>query len=116
MLVVVTCPKCEKKANVPDTSVGRRIRCSGCQAIFLAVDENASPSPPPPPQQRSGPPPLPQQYEPNEPADDPAASSAPEPLGPAAPPSRLGFWIAVVLVALLMVGGGIFAAVYFNKK
>lgn len=116
MLVVVTCPKCQKQSNVPDSSVGRRIRCSGCQAIFLAADDNAAPPSPPPPQRRAGPPPLPPQYEQDETFEEPAAEATPAPTRPAAPPSRFGYWLAVVLVGLLMVAGGIFAAVYFNKK
>jgi hypothetical protein len=119
MLVVVTCPKCSKQSNVPDSNVGRRIRCSGCQAIFLAADESAPPpSPPLPPRRAAGPPPLPQQYDPAESFEEPApeATPVPAPLEPAAEPRRLGFWAAVVLVGILMVACGILAAVYLNKK
>ena len=36
----------------------------------------------------------------------------PVPIGAAAPPSRLGFWIAVLVIALLVAGGGIFGLMY----
>jgi hypothetical protein len=119
MLVVVSCPKCQKQSNVPDSSIGKRIRCSGCQAIYLVPRDNAA-EPPPPPPRTAAPPPLPRQSapendEPNEPSYEPDADVAPEPAGPQAPPSRLGYWAAVGLVGLLMVAGGILAAVYLKK-
>ena len=118
-MIVVTCPECDKKINLPETSVGRRVRCSGCQAIVLVSppsDDLPAAAPPP---QRGGPPPLPRQNgrgdEPNEPIDEPPANAAPRPFRPQTPPARLGFWLAVVVVGLLIVGGGIFAAMYLKK-
>jgi hypothetical protein len=119
MLVVVSCPKCQKQSNVPDTSVGKRIRCSGCQAIYLVPRDDAAE--PPPSLRTAAPPPLPRQSapeddEPNyEPNYEPDADAAPEPPGPQAPPSRLGYWAAVIGIGLLMVACGILAAVYLNK-
>ncbi len=116
MLVVVTCPKCQKQSNVPESNIGKRVRCSGCQAIVLvsAPDADLPPVPPPPPR-RGAPPPLPQQYDAGETFEEPAAEATPAPTRAAAPPSRFGYWIAVIAVGLLMVAGGIFAAVYFKK-
>lgn len=36
----------------------------------------------------------------------------PVPLGATAPPSRIGFWIAVIVIGLLLAGGGVFALMY----
>ena len=56
-MFVVTCPKCEKKIHLPDTSRGKHIRCAGCQEIVLATTEPASDAPSAP--RRVAPPPLP---------------------------------------------------------
>jgi len=33
---VVTCPACQRKARVPAASVGKRVKCPGCDAGFIA--------------------------------------------------------------------------------
>jgi hypothetical protein len=38
-MIVVTCPKCEKKLNLPRTVLGRRVRCVACQAVILVPAE-----------------------------------------------------------------------------
>ena|SRR5262245_64279482 len=113
MLMVVSCPKCEKQSNVPETNLGRRIRCAGCQAIFLVSHESGGPPLPPPPR-KVAPPPIPR-HGPGDEPNEPIYGAAPEPLEPRAPPTRLGYWAARILIGLLMVGGGIFAAVYLKK-
>src|SRR5262245_52601268 len=115
MLVVVTCPKCEKQSNVPENQLGRRIRCAGCQAIFVVSHETDGP-PPRQPHRIVTPPPLPGLSTPtDEPNDEPATDDAPPAFGPTASPSPLGRWIVMGVIALLMIGGGIFAAMYFKK-
>jgi hypothetical protein len=117
MLVAVTCPKCQKQSNVPDSNLGRRIRCAGCQAIYQAVDDTAPPAPAAPllPQRRAAPPPLPQPYNPSEDSNDLMdAAPALQPVSPVA--ARFGHRVGIVLIALLMVACGLLAAVYLNKR
>ena len=33
---VVSCPKCQRKSRVPDTLVGKKVKCPGCAEIFTA--------------------------------------------------------------------------------
>src|SRR5688572_8801241 len=74
-MFVVTCPKCEKQLNLPDTSRGKRVRCMGCQEIVLASTEPPLPAAPPQPR-RVAPPPAP---EPPDFVDEPAADPGPVP-------------------------------------
>src|ERR1043165_1438539 len=46
-MAVVSCPECNKKLKVADTSIGKKVKCS-CGNIFVAELEEA-PAPPPPP-------------------------------------------------------------------
>jgi hypothetical protein len=59
-MFVVTCPKCEKRIHLPDTSRGKHVRCAGCQEIVLATTDPASGAMPAPPR-KAAPPPIPQQ-------------------------------------------------------
>jgi hypothetical protein len=43
MVEVVCCPKCRRKSRVPDTLIGKRVKCPGCAEIFTA----ATAAPPP---------------------------------------------------------------------
>jgi predicted Zn finger-like uncharacterized protein len=38
------CPACKKQIEVPESVLGKKVRCSGCQAVFVA---EAQPPPPP---------------------------------------------------------------------
>ena len=38
----IMCPNCDKAMKVPDTAVGKKIRCKGCEHVFVV------PEPPPP--------------------------------------------------------------------
>ncbi len=49
-MAIVSCPECEKKLKVADTSVGKKVKCS-CGAIFVA-EEGASPVAAPPPAEK----------------------------------------------------------------
>lgn len=213
-MFVVTCPKCEKRIHLPDTTRGKHVRCSGCQEIVLATTEPAANAPSAP--RRIAPPPLPESAEvENTPAGEPppavphavpglrcASCEAeavvelppdansrkpgyicamcrtmmrpagsrgnyyaamllgavilllgvglvvvtlkakqhrgqlvggggalavlgvfvagwafmqvrrPAPIGAEAPPLRLGFWVAIIVVALFLAGGGIFGLMY----
>ncbi len=33
---VVSCPKCQRKSRVPDSLVGKKVKCPGCAEIFVA--------------------------------------------------------------------------------
>lgn len=94
MPIAITCPSCKHSGRVPDTALGRRIKCPKCATPFLveadgaaplrpvpppSVGEPASPTAPEPP----APPSLHQQPLPS--AFDLPAEPAPEP--PAPPPA-----------------------------
>ena len=34
--VTVTCPECKKQLKAPPEIVGKKIRCKGCEHIFVA--------------------------------------------------------------------------------
>src|SRR5262249_2522120 len=57
---VVTCPECTKKLNVPDTAVGKKAKCPGCNAVFAgsapAPAPAAAPLPLPPEPKKAAPP------------------------------------------------------------
>lgn len=40
MSVSAECPECGSAAPVPDTMVGRKVRCKGCQAVFVVKAAN----------------------------------------------------------------------------
>ncbi len=45
---VISCPDCERKLRVPDTMLGKKVKCPGCQTIFVAnpAEEEEEPTPP----------------------------------------------------------------------
>jgi predicted Zn finger-like uncharacterized protein len=58
MPVTVTCPECGTSLRVPDTSLGKRVRCSKCKATFAAEAppedagvQDAAPERPVPPEE-----------------------------------------------------------------
>lgn len=59
-MFAVICPKCEKLLNLPDTKLGKHVRCGGCQAIVLASTEPVVSAAVPPPLRRTAQPPVPQ--------------------------------------------------------
>src|SRR5581483_3479093 len=46
MPIVITCPECRRKAKVPESALGKTVRCPGCGATFPATAEDAGPPPP----------------------------------------------------------------------
>lgn len=48
-LMVVACPECQKQLKVPDDLKGKKVRCKGCEHIFViaapATDKPAKPAP-----------------------------------------------------------------------
>ena len=50
---VVICPYCEKKARVPDSLLGKKVKCPGCGKAFQA--EPSKPAAPPPPSREEKP-------------------------------------------------------------
>lgn len=111
---VVACPDCAKKLNVPETAAGQNVQCPACRAVF-AVPPSAfaealeTPSPanrpttPSTPKPKLQPQPLPGG------AGKPgvAAAGSGSPAGAKPGPSRVGFWIVVGVIGLLL-GGAIF--------
>ena len=106
-------PEAVERARVEHRKASSVLGLPGNRAGVRAGRGLAARAPPPP--RRGAPPPLPQQYDAGETFEEPAAEATPPPTRAAAPPSRFGYWIAVIAVGLLMVAGGIFAAVYFKK-
>lgn len=41
----VACPNCRKRMKVPDTAVGKKIRCKGCEHVFAVPAAGARPLP-----------------------------------------------------------------------
>jgi hypothetical protein len=41
---VVACPKCQRKSRVPDSLVGKKVKCPGCAEIFTASVNGAAPA------------------------------------------------------------------------
>lgn len=101
MAIAITCPSCKHSGRVPDTAVGRKIRCPKCGTPFLIEADGAAPLTPPPAPSVPEPPPLPppQQQplpsafdlppEPEPPAtiEPPPPAPAPIDAPPAAPPA-----------------------------
>lgn len=83
MKVVITCDSCEKTLQVPDTALGKKVRCPACKNVFQAKARDeaeeriaAAPAPrPSPTPARPAPPPLP-----SEPADETANRDEREPI------------------------------------
>ncbi len=42
--MISQCPSCKKQIEVPEAAVGKKVRCTGCQAVFV-VEANAPPAP-----------------------------------------------------------------------
>lgn len=63
----ISCPNCDKAMKVPDTAVGKKIRCKGCEHVFTVP--------------AAGPKPLPAEFK----KAAPAKKAKPKP-APAAPP------------------------------
>ena len=35
--ITIVCPECEKKINVPSEAVGKKVRCKGCEHVFVVA-------------------------------------------------------------------------------
>jgi DNA-directed RNA polymerase subunit RPC12/RpoP len=44
-MAIVACPECAKELNVPSPLLGKRIRCTGCKAAFVAPAPSESDEP-----------------------------------------------------------------------
>jgi LSD1 subclass zinc finger protein len=53
----IFCTSCEKKLTVPDTALGKKIRCPACQTVFVATEGDIAEAIAPQPIKRAGPPP-----------------------------------------------------------
>src|SRR5437879_9459558 len=45
--MISQCPSCKKQIDVPEAALGKKVRCSGCQAVFVAAASVAAPPPAP---------------------------------------------------------------------
>jgi predicted Zn finger-like uncharacterized protein len=43
MPVIINCPNCQKKLRVPDTLLGRAVKCSSCGTAFTATANEVPP-------------------------------------------------------------------------
>ena len=99
--MIVACPKCESKYNLPEDKIaptGSKVRCAKCQHVFVAMPPgkdfdaeleglraSAAPAPAPPPPRTPAPAPEPaaaaqkMPWDDDEPAAGPAAEPADEP-------------------------------------
>jgi phage FluMu protein Com len=63
MSVLIRCDQCQKKLSIPETGLGKKIRCPACKAVFVAAAESAITAEAAPTvlqdKTRPGPPPLP---------------------------------------------------------
>ena len=46
MSALVVCPDCKRKLKVPDTAVGKTIRCPACKAVIPSASEPGAMSKP----------------------------------------------------------------------
>src|SRR4051812_39147011 len=46
--MLVACPGCNKKLNVPESASGKKVRCPGCKAVVAVPDRTAAAAPSPP--------------------------------------------------------------------
>ncbi len=46
--MISKCPSCQAPIQVPPEAVGKKVRCTGCQAIFVIEPEPVTAPPPPP--------------------------------------------------------------------
>src|SRR5262245_42112988 len=44
MTIKITCPECERTLNVPDSALGKRVRCPACKSPFVAAEEDGEDS------------------------------------------------------------------------
>jgi hypothetical protein len=51
MPIVIDCPSCNRKLNVPETLLGQMVKCPTCGATFTAASHGPAPAPPPPPRE-----------------------------------------------------------------
>lgn len=49
MPINVQCPQCSRQLGVPDTLIGKKVKCPSCQTVFTAEEAAATAPPPPPP-------------------------------------------------------------------
>ena len=75
--IVTRCPHCQTALKVPQSALGKRIRCSKCQQTFAVPVAQAQPSPAPARRPASAPPRSPE-AKPAVPASAPPASSGSE--------------------------------------
>jgi hypothetical protein len=50
MPFTIECPQCQRKLNVPESLLGRRVKCPSCAVEFEATESPRASAPPPPPE------------------------------------------------------------------
>jgi uncharacterized Tic20 family protein len=59
MPLVIPCPSCKAKLKVPETAIGKKVKCPGCQTPITVTDPAAKPAPAPAPAKVKAPAPPP---------------------------------------------------------
>jgi hypothetical protein len=54
MPFTIECPQCQRKLNVPETLLGRRVKCPSCGVEFEASETPSASAPPPAPAEEPG--------------------------------------------------------------
>jgi hypothetical protein len=125
MPLLISCPGCDKKLKVAETVLGKKVRCPGCSATFLAKENDDSPA--------LVEPVAPRQAPRREDADEDRLSSAPATprvarrprLAPddedrfrrvRRPKSHLGLILSLVIGGLLLLGVVVGAVVFLAMR
>ncbi len=131
----ISCPNCAAKLQVPDELSGKRLKCKKCGEAFVARPADDAPAPTAKPRSR---PSSNEDDEPRRPAratrpraedesdDEPRARPArdeDDEMDEPRPEKKrkkkkaktpVGLIVGVAIAAVLLIGGGIFAAIYFG--
>ncbi len=59
----ILCTSCKKKLGVPDSALGKKVRCPACQTVFVVSDANRAEAIAPPAAKTVVPPPMPEGIE-----------------------------------------------------
>ena len=79
MPITVSCPNCAKSLKIPDTAVGKRVKCPACQTPFTAAEpDDAVTSAPPKPSAVKKPAPPPPRDEEEDEEDEKISATPPK--------------------------------------
>jgi predicted Zn finger-like uncharacterized protein len=117
----IACPNCDARLQVPDELAGKRVKCKKCGNSFVArTPDNEEELPSRPTRKAETAKPRLRPVDDHE-DDDADAEDEPRPksrqnkrLKPPAPSALT--WILTGIACLLIIGGGVFAAIYFSRE